>query len=151
MSTVPGLTDAAPTSFEMDKRPPSPDDLPSATSEGDLRETFDLPLIERTGRRARPGGLGPDTADAAALFQDHGTRNGASRPPKPDPRPAGASIAAAAFPRACRSARPAAPTKRPVCASVSTTTWPRPRRPGLKGPRCTSRSSADCAAPRPSS
>ena len=57
LSTVPGLADAAATSFDLDKRPPTPDDLPIATSEGDLRETFDLPLDERTRRRARARGL----------------------------------------------------------------------------------------------
>ena len=73
MSTVPGLTDAAPTSYEMDKRPPSRDDLPNATSEGDLRDTFNLPLI--SGRDAERGqaASGPETADAAILFKDHGT------------------------------------------------------------------------------
>ena len=55
LSTVAGSTDAAATtSFDMDRRPPtSHDDLPSATSEGDLRETFDLPLT--SGREAERG------------------------------------------------------------------------------------------------
>ena len=72
MSTAPGLTDAAPTSFDLPKRPPSVDDLPSATSEGDLRDTFDLPLL--SGRDAEQGEAvsNPGTADAAGLFQDHG-------------------------------------------------------------------------------
>ena len=52
--------------------PRAVDDLPIATSEGDLRETFDLPLM--SGRDAERGqaAAGPATADAAALFQDHG-------------------------------------------------------------------------------
>ena len=52
-------------------RPQTPDDLPIATSEGDLRETFDLPLL--SGRDAESGhaASAPATADAAALFQDH--------------------------------------------------------------------------------
>jgi hypothetical protein len=56
----------------MERRPPSADDLPSATSEGDLRDTFDLPLSG--GRDAEHGAAasGPATADAAGLFQDHG-------------------------------------------------------------------------------
>jgi phage FluMu protein Com len=72
MSTVPGLDDAAATSFDIDRRPPTPDDLPIARSEGDLRDTFDLPLM--SGRDAERGhaASGPETADAAALFQDHG-------------------------------------------------------------------------------
>ena len=72
MSTVPGLVDAAATSFDLDKRPPTPDDLPIARSEGDLRETFDLPLM--SGRDAESGhaASAPATADAAALFQDAG-------------------------------------------------------------------------------
>jgi phage FluMu protein Com len=71
MSTVPGLDDAAATSFDLEKRPQTPDDLPIATSEGDLRETFDLPLS--SGRDAERGhaASAPATADAAALFQDH--------------------------------------------------------------------------------
>ena len=70
MSTVPGLDDAAATSFDLEKRPQTPDDLPIATSEGDLRETFDLPLM--SGRDAESGhaASAPATADAAALFQD---------------------------------------------------------------------------------
>jgi phage FluMu protein Com len=72
MSTVPGLDDAAATSFDLDKRPPTPDNLPIARSEGDLRETFDLPLM--SGRDAESGhaASAPATADAAALFQDAG-------------------------------------------------------------------------------
>jgi phage FluMu protein Com len=69
VSTAPGLTDAAPTSFDLDKRPPSADDLPRATSEGDLRDTFELPLMG--GRDAERGEAA--TADAVGLFQDHGT------------------------------------------------------------------------------
>ena len=72
ISTVPGTTDAALTSFDLEKRPPSTDDLPSATSEGDLRDTFDLPLSG--GRDAEQGSAvsAPATADAAALFADSG-------------------------------------------------------------------------------
>jgi phage FluMu protein Com len=84
VSTIPGQTDAAITSFDMEKRPPSRDDLPkrppsrddlpSATSEGDLRDTFDLPLSTGSGRDAERGGApaGPETADAAGLFADSG-------------------------------------------------------------------------------
>ena len=64
------MTDAAPTSFDMEKRPPSADDLPSATSEGDLRDTFELPLTG--GHDFERGEAGPATADAAGLFLDHG-------------------------------------------------------------------------------
>jgi hypothetical protein len=70
VSTAPGMSDAAPTSFDMEKRPPSADDLPNATSEGDLRDTFELPLTG--GRDIERGEAGPATADAAGLFQDHG-------------------------------------------------------------------------------
>lgn len=70
-STVPGLADAAPTSFDLDKHTPNLDDLPVATSDGDLRDTFDLPLM--SGRDAERGhaASAPETADAAGLFQDH--------------------------------------------------------------------------------
>jgi phage FluMu protein Com len=70
-STVPGLTDAAPTStYEIPKRPPSLDDLPIPSAPGDLRETFELPLI--SGRQAEHNAAGPAPAvgDAAALFDD---------------------------------------------------------------------------------
>jgi hypothetical protein len=72
VSTAPGMSDAAPTSFDLEKLPPFVDDLPRATSEGDLRDTFDLPLI--SGREAEQGQAvsGTSTADAAGLFQDHG-------------------------------------------------------------------------------
>ena len=70
VSTVPGLTDAAPTStYELPKRPPSQNDLPTLGVERDLRETFDLPLI--SGRQAEQGAAGPPAVgDAAALFDD---------------------------------------------------------------------------------
>jgi phage FluMu protein Com len=76
ISTVPGAADAALTAFDLEKRPPSTDDLPNATSEGDLRDTFDLPLISGrdAGRDAEQGGaVSTGTADAAGLFADHGT------------------------------------------------------------------------------
>ena len=74
LSTAPGTADAAPTSFDLEKRPPSRDDLPSPTSEGDLRDTFDLPLVSGGGRDAEQGeaASGPATADAAVLFKDDG-------------------------------------------------------------------------------
>jgi hypothetical protein len=72
MSTVPGLDDAAQTSYDLDKRPPSREDLPTGTSEGDLRDTFDLPLV--SGRDAERGevALVPEADDAALLFKDDG-------------------------------------------------------------------------------
>jgi hypothetical protein len=67
------MSDAAPTSFDLEKLPPLVDDLPNATSEGDLRDTFELPLMG--GRDAERGeaASSPATADAAGLFQDLGT------------------------------------------------------------------------------
>ena len=72
VSTLAGTTDAALTSFDLDKMPPNLDDLPAATSTGDLRDTFDLPLI--SGREAERGEAvsPPSTADASALFADSG-------------------------------------------------------------------------------
>jgi hypothetical protein len=72
-STVPGLTDAAPAStHELPKRPPSNDDLSTTFVEGDLRETFDLPLI--SGRQAERSAAvpRPEIGDAASLFDDRG-------------------------------------------------------------------------------
>jgi len=73
VSTVPGLTDAAPVSTELPKKPPSRDDLPNTFVEGDLRETFDLPLM--SGRQAEQDAAVPQPAigDAASLFDDRGT------------------------------------------------------------------------------
>ena len=71
VSTVPGLTDAAPTStYELPKRPPSRDDLPRTFVEGDLRDTFELPL--GSGRQAEHGAAESQAAigDAASLFDD---------------------------------------------------------------------------------
>jgi hypothetical protein len=74
LSTLPGQADAANTSFDLEKRPPSREDLPIPTSEGDLRDTFDLPLVSGGGREAERGemSVGSVTADAAALFKDDG-------------------------------------------------------------------------------
>jgi hypothetical protein len=72
MSTVPGTSDAAPTSFDLEKLPPILDDLPNATSEGDLRDTFNLPLSGGTAAQRGETVAHPATADAAALFADHG-------------------------------------------------------------------------------
>jgi hypothetical protein len=73
VSTVPGLTDAAPTStYEIPKRPPSLDDLPTSTVEGDLRETFDLPLISGRQAEREQAASQPAIGDAASLFDDRG-------------------------------------------------------------------------------
>jgi hypothetical protein len=74
LSGLPGQADAANTAFDLEKRPPSREDLPIPTSEGDLRDTFDLPLVGGGGRDAERGGAdaGFGTADAASLFQDDG-------------------------------------------------------------------------------
>jgi len=74
LSGLPGQADAANTSFDLEKRPPSREDLPVPRSEGDLRDTFDLPLVVGGGRDAERGeaNLDPATADAAALFKDDG-------------------------------------------------------------------------------
>jgi hypothetical protein len=74
VSTVPGLTDAAPASTnELPKRPPSQDDLPKTFVEGDLRETFDLPLISGRQAEHEAADLQPEISDAASLFNDRGT------------------------------------------------------------------------------
>jgi len=72
-STMPGLHDAAPTSFhDLTKRTGIGDELPIPLPEGDLRETFDLPL--QSGRDAEHDQVdsGRGAADAAALFADRG-------------------------------------------------------------------------------
>jgi hypothetical protein len=53
------------------KKPPSHDDLPVPVAEGDLRDTFDVPL--GSGRDIeRSAASGPQAADAAGLFADAG-------------------------------------------------------------------------------
>jgi hypothetical protein len=72
-STFPGLDNATPMSgYEMEKGPPAPDDVPIPTAEGDLRETFDLPLAG--GREAERGQAlpQPQTADVGGLFVESG-------------------------------------------------------------------------------
>ncbi len=70
-STLPGMVDATETvTFPTSKKPPSADDLPAPVSEGDLRETFNLPLV--SAREAERSGSvgGTQAADAAGLFAD---------------------------------------------------------------------------------
>src|SRR5262245_49541796 len=72
-STMPGLANAASTSmFDLPHAPQAGDEAPSRLPEGDLRETFDLPLV--SGREAEQGHAvsSPGAADAAALFADSG-------------------------------------------------------------------------------
>jgi hypothetical protein len=58
--------------FDIEKRPASPAEVPIPTAEGDLRETFNLPLVG--GREAERGQAvsGPETADVGGLFADPG-------------------------------------------------------------------------------
>ncbi|MFI5457288.1 MAG: hypothetical protein ACHRXM_17720 [Isosphaerales bacterium] len=72
-STMPGMDNATSMSaFDLTSRPGSGEALPTLLPEGDLRETFDLPLV--SGREAEQGQAvpSPGVADAAALFSDPG-------------------------------------------------------------------------------
>jgi phage FluMu protein Com len=72
-STLPGMVDATETqNFPSPRKPPSADDLPAPIAEGDLRETFDLPLV--SAREAERSGSvrEPDAADVAGLFAESG-------------------------------------------------------------------------------
>jgi hypothetical protein len=72
-STLPGMVDAAETfTLPTARKPPDGDELPAPRAEGDLRETFDLPLV--SAREAERSGMvgGPRAADAAGLFADAG-------------------------------------------------------------------------------
>ncbi len=71
-STAPGVADAAASStFELDKRRRDLDDLPMPLSDGDLRETFNLPLMSsRDLETSQMASSGRETSDAAALFDD---------------------------------------------------------------------------------
>jgi hypothetical protein len=69
-STMPGLVNAAPTSaFDMANQTGTEIELPYARAEGDLRETFDLPL---GSTRVAEQGQSPGVADAGGLFADPG-------------------------------------------------------------------------------
>jgi phage FluMu protein Com len=73
VSTVPGLTDATPAStHELPRRPPSVDDLPRAFVEGDLRDTFELPLMSGREAERNQAASQPAIGDAASLFDDRG-------------------------------------------------------------------------------
>jgi hypothetical protein len=70
---MPGLANATPTStFDMTRRPVGDVDLPLATAEGDLRETFDLPLGSTREAEQGQAAPSPAVADAAGLFVDQG-------------------------------------------------------------------------------
>jgi len=70
-STLPGTADAAETATGLlARRPPSGEDLPAPRAEGDLRETFDLPLVSAREAERSEMVAGSPTADAAGLFAD---------------------------------------------------------------------------------
>ncbi len=72
-STLPGTVDAAETATMLaSRKPPSGDDLPAPCAEGDLRETFDLPLVSAREAERSEMVAGSPTADAAGLFADPG-------------------------------------------------------------------------------
>jgi hypothetical protein len=109
-STYPGLADATPMSGpEIEKGPSSPDELPIPTAEGDLRETFDLPLAG--GRELERGQAvsRPETADAAGLFVESG-------PPKR--RPSAAEARATA--RRCVQCGGLVPQGMSICVTCGT-------------------------------
>jgi hypothetical protein len=109
LSTLPGPADAAWTSFDLEKRPTSPAELPIPHSERDLRETFDLPLV--SGREAERGEVvsGPGPADVAALFKD-------DAPSKRRPTPAEARARA----RRCSHCGGFVPQGMSICVTCGT-------------------------------
>jgi hypothetical protein len=72
-STLPGPADADTLSkIDMEVRPPSQDDLPVPVAEGDLRDTFDIPLISARDAERAEVATSAAVSDAAALFDDRG-------------------------------------------------------------------------------
>jgi hypothetical protein len=74
-STLASPTDADLMSrFDMEIKPPPPDDLPHSVGDHDLRETFDLPLM--SGRDAERAGTAAEPAmgDAASLLDEPAPR-----------------------------------------------------------------------------
>jgi len=58
--------------FDLTNRPASGEELSTRLPEGDLRETFDLPLTGGGNAEQRQASARPGEADAAALFADPG-------------------------------------------------------------------------------
>jgi hypothetical protein len=72
-STLPGPADADTLSrIDLEVRPPSQDDLPVPVAEGDLRDTFDIPLISARDAERAEVATSPAVGDATALFDDRG-------------------------------------------------------------------------------
>jgi hypothetical protein len=71
-STLAAPLDADPmvSGFDIERPPITPDDLPLLTSNKDLRETFDLPLMSARDAERAGASAGPSTGDAAALFEE---------------------------------------------------------------------------------
>lgn len=72
-STAPGIADAAASAsaFEIDKRKRDLADLPMSLADGDLRDTFNLPLMSgRDLESSQVASSDRETGDAAALFTD---------------------------------------------------------------------------------
>jgi hypothetical protein len=73
-STLPGPANADwPSRFDLPAKPRTPEEVPLPVAEGDLRETFDLPLI--SAREAERSGATTEHAigDAASLLNDRAT------------------------------------------------------------------------------
>ena len=148
----PGLTDAAPTSFDMDKRPPSRDDLPSRNVRRRLARHVRLAAGERQRRRARRGGLGPGDRRRGRPLQGsravetaaHGRRSTSQGAPVHPLRrrrtPGHVDLPDLRHRPRDRHARRSRGRPGPTAAA-----------PILKGPRSTSRSSAASAVPPASS
>ncbi|MDR3620781.1 MAG: hypothetical protein P4L85_15625 [Paludisphaera borealis] len=109
-STRPGEVDAAATStYELPKRPPSLDDLPLPTAEGDLRDAFDLPLLSADAEKSVGADSRGQAGDVAALFKDDAPRR---------KKPTGA--AARAHARRCTRCGGVVPVGMSLCSSCGT-------------------------------
>jgi hypothetical protein len=70
-SSLAGVADADPTTmFDLPKRQVNVDELPAPVAEGDLRDTFDLPLMSARDAERAGAVQAPGAGDAAALFDD---------------------------------------------------------------------------------
>ncbi|AMV39179.1 zinc-ribbon domain-containing protein [Planctomyces sp. SH-PL62] len=108
-STRPGEADAANTStYEMPNGLPSLDDLPSPRAEGDLRETFDLPLLAGEAEKSIGGGSAA-IGDAAALFKEE---------PRRKKKPVGAEARSQA--RRCIRCHGSVPQGMSICPTCGT-------------------------------
>ncbi len=124
---------SADSTFELDPKPSSIELPVMPVSSGDLRDTFNIPMmteadIAPASSKAKAAHPARDVADAAALFDEKPAPRKKKTGAEGVPRPAAVRPAAGWSPRGCQSARRAGSTWKPACGSAWMTTFPHRRR-----------------------